>query len=104
MARAFGGRHANTTRTAGAALPGGPPKRGGAAAGFVIGALPAAALPLALRRLPAVTAVLDPLMVGGYGAPKLALAPLFILWFGSGPASKGALVAITVFFLVYFSA
>jgi len=75
-----------------------------AAAGFVIGALPAAALPLALRRLPAVTAVLDPLMVGGYGAPKLALAPLFILWFGIGIESKVALVAITVFFIVYFSA
>jgi NitT/TauT family transport system permease protein len=43
-------------------------------------------------------------MVGGYGAPKLALAPLFILWFGIGIESKVALVAITVFFIVYFSA
>ena len=43
-------------------------------------------------------------MVGGYGAPKLALAPLFILWFGIGIESKIALVAITVFFIVYFSA
>jgi NitT/TauT family transport system permease protein len=75
-----------------------------AAAGFLIGALPAAALPFALRRLPIVTAVLDPFMVGGYGAPKLALAPLFILWFGIGIESKIALVAITVFFIVYFSA
>jgi NitT/TauT family transport system permease protein len=75
-----------------------------AAAGFLIGALPAAALPFALRRLPIVTAILDPFMVGGYGAPKLALAPLFILWFGIGIESKIALVAITVFFIVYFSA
>ena len=67
-----------------------------AAAGFLIGALPAAALPFALRRLPIVTAILDPFMVGGYGAPKLALAPLFILWFGIGIESKIALVAITV--------
>jgi NitT/TauT family transport system permease protein len=74
-----------------------------AAAGFLIGALPAAALPFALRRLPIVTAILDPFMVGGYGAPKLALAPLFILWFGIGIESKIALVAITVFFIVYFS-
>ena len=50
------------------------------------------------------TAILDPFMVGGYGAPKLALAPLFILWFGIGIESKIALVAITVFFIVYFSA
>ena len=66
--------------------------------------MPAAALPFALRRLPIVTAILDPFMVGGYGAPKLALAPLFILWFGIGIESKIALVAITVFFIVYFSA
>jgi NitT/TauT family transport system permease protein len=75
-----------------------------AAAGFVIGALPAIALPFALRRAPIITAILDPFMVGGYGAPKLALAPLFILWFGIGIESKIALVAITVFFIVYFSA
>jgi NitT/TauT family transport system permease protein len=75
-----------------------------AALGFLIGALPAAALPFALRRLPVLSAILDPFMVGGYGAPKLALAPLFILWFGVGIASKIALVAITVFFIVYFSA
>ena len=75
-----------------------------AIAGFVIGALPAAALPFWLRRRPVVTAILDPFMVGGYGAPKLALAPLFILWFGIGIESKVALVAITVLFIVYFSA
>ena len=65
--------------------------------------MPAIALPFALRRLPIVTAILDPFMVGGYGAPKLALAPLFILWFGIGIESKIALVAVTVFFIVYFS-
>src|SRR5262245_45785398 len=75
-----------------------------AVAGFLIGAIPAAALPFALRRLPIVTAVIDPFMVGGYGAPKLALAPLFILWFGIGIESKIVLVAVTVFFIVYFSA
>ena len=74
-----------------------------AVAGFFLGALPAALLPFALRRRPIVSAILDPFMVGGYGAPKLALAPLFILWFGIGIESKIALVAITVFFIVYFS-
>jgi NitT/TauT family transport system permease protein len=75
-----------------------------AVAGFFLGALPAAFLPFALRRRPIVSAILDPFMVGGYGAPKLALAPLFILWFGIGIESKIALVAVTVFFIVYFSA
>jgi ABC-type nitrate/sulfonate/bicarbonate transport system permease component len=75
-----------------------------AVAGFLIGALPAAVLPFWLRRSPVLSAILDPFMVGGYGAPKLALAPLFILWFGIGIESKIALVAVTVFFIVYFSA
>src|SRR5262245_61132820 len=74
-----------------------------AALGFVIGAIPAVVLPFLLRRHPIVAAILDPFMVGGYGAPKLALAPLFIIWFGIGIESKIALVAITVFFIVYFS-
>jgi NitT/TauT family transport system permease protein len=74
-----------------------------AALGFLIGGLPAAALPFVLRRFPIATAILDPFMVGGYGAPKLALAPLFILWFGIGIESKVALVGFTVFFIVYFS-
>jgi NitT/TauT family transport system permease protein len=71
--------------------------------GFVIGGIPAAILPFLLRRFPIVSAILDPFMVGGYGSPKLALAPLFILWFGIGIESKIALVAFTVFFIVYFS-
>jgi NitT/TauT family transport system permease protein len=75
-----------------------------ALAGFLIGAIPAALLPFLLRRWPMAVAIIDPVMVGGYGAPKLALAPLFILWFGIGIESKVVLVAITVFFIVYFSA
>lgn len=71
--------------------------------GFVIGGIPAAILPFLLRRQPILTAILDPFMVGGYGSPKLALAPLFILWFGIGIESKIALVAFTVFFIVYFA-
>jgi NitT/TauT family transport system permease protein len=71
--------------------------------GFVIGGLPAAVIPFALRRRPKLIAVLDPFMVSGYGLPKLALAPLFILWFGIDIESKIALVAIATFFIVYFS-
>jgi NitT/TauT family transport system permease protein len=71
--------------------------------GAVIGGVPAVLLPLIFRRQPIVVAILDPFMVGGYGAPKLALAPLFILWFGIGTESKIALVASVVFFIVYFN-
>ena len=74
-----------------------------AALGTIIGAVPAMLLPFVLRRHPITVAIFDPFMVGGYGAPKLALAPLFILWFGIGIGSKIALVAAVVFFIVYFS-
>ena len=74
-----------------------------AAGGFLVGAVPAVLLPFALRRAPRLAAVLDPYFVAGYGMPKLALAPLFILWFGIGLASKVALVASLVFFLIFFS-
>ena len=71
--------------------------------GFLVGGLPAVVLPFALRRSPVLSAVLDPYMVGGYGVPKLALAPLFILWFGIGLESKVALVASVVFFVIFFN-
>src|SRR5262245_43604971 len=74
-----------------------------AAAGTCIGGLPAVLLPFLLRRHPRIVAILDPFMVGGYGAPKLAFAPLFLLWFGIGMESKIALTASVVFFIVYFA-
>jgi ABC-type nitrate/sulfonate/bicarbonate transport system permease component len=71
--------------------------------GTIVGGVPAVLLPFLLRRHPIMVAILDPFMVGGYGAPKLAFAPLFILWFGIGIESKIALVASVVFFIVYFN-
>ena len=71
--------------------------------GTAVGGVPAVLLPFLLRRRPVLVAILDPFMVGGYGAPKLAFAPLFILWFGIGIESKIALVASVVFFIVYFN-
>jgi NitT/TauT family transport system permease protein len=60
-------------------------------------------LPFVLRRLPVVNAILDPYFIAGYGVPKLALAPLFVLWFGIDLEPKVALVASIVSFLVFFS-
>src|SRR5215831_20908776 len=71
--------------------------------GTLVGGVPAVLLPFLLRRQPIIIAILDPFMIGGYGAPKLAFAPLFILWFGIGTESKIALVASVVFFIVYFN-
>jgi NitT/TauT family transport system permease protein len=71
--------------------------------GFLVGGVPAALLPFALRRMPVVNTILDPYFIGGYGVPKLALAPLFVLWFGIDLEPKIALVASIVSFLVFFS-
>jgi NitT/TauT family transport system permease protein len=37
------------------------------------------------------------------GIPRIALAPLFIIWFGIGPTSKVILVISVVFFLTFFN-
>ena len=71
--------------------------------GTIVGGVPAVLLPFMLRRHPVMVAILDPFMIGGYGAPKLAFAPLFLLWFGIGMESKIALTASVVFFIVYFA-
>jgi len=71
--------------------------------GFAIGGVPGLLLPFYLRKRPFLTATLDPFIVVGYGLPKVAFIPLFIVWFGIGIWSKVALVASVNFFLVFFS-
>lgn len=47
--------------------------------------------------------VIEPLITALYGIPKLALAPIFVLWFGLGLESKVIMSGLLVFFLVFFS-
>lgn len=47
--------------------------------------------------------VIEPFITALYGIPKLALAPIFVLWFGLGIESKVIMSALLVFFLVFFS-
>lgn len=71
--------------------------------GIVLGGIPGVVLPLLLQYWPRIQAVLDPYLVAGYGIPKVAIAPLFIVVFGIGIESKVAVVASAVFFIVLFS-
>lgn len=48
--------------------------------------------------------VFDPIFVAIYGLPKLALGPLFVIWFGLGLKSKVIMSTLLVFFLVFFNA
>lgn len=72
-------------------------------AGFVIGGLLGVGLGLALGLTPFMAKVLDPIVIGFYSLPKIALAPLFLVWFGIGITMKIALSAISVLFLVLFN-
>ncbi|MFM9982912.1 MAG: ABC transporter permease [Burkholderiales bacterium] len=72
-------------------------------AGLAIGGSLGLALPFLLRLSPRAEHALSPFIGAAMGVPKLALAPLVILWFGIGLASKIAFVAAVVFFLIFFS-
>ena len=69
-------------------------------AGFVIGVVAGVATAVLFTRLPAVEVVLNPLIIFVQTAPKIAIAPLLLLWLGLGAAPKIVLVAIVVFFPV----
>jgi sulfonate transport system permease protein len=76
---------------------------GEATAGMIIGGAAGAALPFILRLSPRLMTALDPLISALFGMPKLALAPLFILWFGIGITTKVVFVASIVFFLLFYN-
>jgi len=44
--------------------------------------------------------VIEPFFLGLYSVPRVALAPLFILWFGIGPSSKVVMAFSLVVFIV----
>jgi NitT/TauT family transport system permease protein len=68
--------------------------------GYAIGTATGITLGLLFGFLPTLHRVLSPYISALYALPKIALAPLFVIVLGIGLASKVALVALTVFFLV----
>jgi NitT/TauT family transport system permease protein len=71
--------------------------------GFMIGALAGMVAGFFLGIMPRIERTLSPFVTGLYAIPRLALAPLFVLWFGLGHSSKIALVVVMVFFLVFYN-
>ncbi|MBI2368948.1 MAG: ABC transporter permease [Deltaproteobacteria bacterium] len=71
--------------------------------GYVVGASVGVATGFLLARIETVAMVLDPYIIAFYGIPRIALAPLFIIWFGIGMLSKVILVITVVFFLTFFN-
>src|SRR5690242_10079598 len=72
-------------------------------AGFIIGSVLGGALGLWLGVSVFTSRLLNPYLSALNALPKVALAPLFVLWFGLGIESKIALAAVLVLFLVFLN-
>ena len=73
------------------------------AMGFIIGSVGGAILGVWLGVSPFASRLLNPYLNALNALPKVALAPLFVLWFGLGIESKIALAAVLVLFLVFLN-
>jgi len=73
------------------------------AMGYSLGAAIGLSLGFILGRSQFLSAALQPYIIGLYSIPKIALAPVFIVWLGLGIASKVAVVFVASFFLVFFN-
>jgi len=71
--------------------------------GYLIGAGLGLAGALLVSMIPSGEVVLRPFVLSAYATPKIALAPLMIIWFGIGMLPKVVLAATFVFFIVFLS-
>lgn len=75
----------------------------GTGTSFVLGSVAAMLTGLLFVSMPRVERFADPYLTAINAMPRIALAPLFILWFGLGVASKVAIGFSLVFFIVLSS-
>jgi NitT/TauT family transport system permease protein len=68
--------------------------------GLLIGAILGVASGFALAHWRRSFEVLEPFIMALYSLPRVALAPLFLVWFGIGEGSKVALAASLVYFVM----
>lgn len=68
--------------------------------GFLVGASLAVVTGYLLARSPLAERLLSPYLVAAQATPILALAPLLVLWLGTGLAAKVVICALIVFFPV----
>jgi NitT/TauT family transport system permease protein len=67
--------------------------------GLLLGLVVGIALGVLLARSPRLAQAVDPFLMALYSLPRIALAPLFILWFGIGLLSKVMMVFSFVVFI-----
>lgn len=71
--------------------------------GFAFGLIAGFLLGLLLGQAEFWARVLDPFLVAINGIPRVALAPLFVVWFGIGLLPKIVLVFTLVFFVIFYN-
>jgi len=71
--------------------------------GYFAGAILGVSVGLILSRLETLAKILDPFLVAINGIPRVALAPLFIIWFGIDIKSKIVLASTLVFFITFYN-
>ncbi|WEX12059.1 ABC transporter permease [Chelativorans sp. AA-79] len=71
--------------------------------GFFISSAVGMVVGVILYQAPRVNLVVRPFLTGLNNLPRLALAPLFVLWFGLDTSSRVALVFSVVFFIIVFN-
>src|SRR5437764_724052 len=72
-------------------------------AGYAFGALTAVLIASLFAIFPTIEETLRPFLIAVYSIPKVALAPLMIMWFGLGNAPKIILAGGFVFFIVFMN-
>lgn len=71
--------------------------------GFVVGASLGAATGFLFGWYLVVGRVIEPFVIALYTMPRIAIAPLFVLWLGIGMVSKAMMAATMVYFFVFFT-
>jgi sulfonate transport system permease protein len=71
--------------------------------GYVIGGVSGIALGILLARWRFVGKICDPFLLALNSVPRIAVAPMLIVWFGIGIASKVFLAGTLVFFITFFN-
>lgn len=74
-----------------------------AAGGFVIGSVVGGFVGFVFGWVRKLGNLFEPLILSLYTLPKIALAPLFVLWFGIGLTNKIMFSSLLVFFIVFFT-
>lgn len=71
--------------------------------GYLFGVVLGTLTGLVLGSWQSAAAVFEPVITAINGIPKVALAPLFLLWMGIGIWSKVSIAAMTVYFVMFYN-